>query len=94
MATFRMPSSKSSAFLAGRLTLVKDSFGGTVNRCQRGPLMQHDSTGQILEEEKSNFFFFLPAQSCHISSSDCEGILDRTSHLNNAKHRLDYSLCK
>lgn len=37
---------------------MKDSFGGMDNRCQRGPLPQRDSTGQILEKKKSNFFFF------------------------------------
>lgn len=45
-------------FFAGRFTLVKDSFRGMNNRCQYGPFTQHDSTGQILEQEKSKFFVF------------------------------------
>lgn len=83
------------ACFAGRVILVKDSFRALGNRCEHDPLVQPDSTGQILEKKKGNFFFFyyyyfLQAQSCHISSSSCEGILDRTSHLNNAKHHLHH----
>lgn len=43
---------------AGRVTLVKDSFRGLDNRCQHVPLVQPDSTGQMLEKKKSNFYFY------------------------------------
>lgn len=81
-------------FFADRLTLVKDSFGGMDNRCQSGPSRSMAAQGKYWRRRKATFFFFSPALTCHISSSSCEGILDRTSHLNNAKHRLDRSLYK
>lgn len=42
---------------------MEDSFRGLDNRCEHGPLVQPNSTGQMLQKEKSNFlkkyyFFF------------------------------------